>query len=66
MLQAIVDTTGRAEPKSVKITQSSNPEFEQPSRTWILPALFRPARVHGRAVRVLVEVPVVYSITAGR
>lgn len=66
MLQAIVDTTGRVEPKSVKIMQSSHPEFDQPSRTWILHALFRPARVHGRAVRVLVEVPVVYSITTGR
>ena len=63
LLQAVIDTVGRAEPGSVRILQSPNPGFDQPSRSWILHALFRPARVRGRAVRVLVEVPLDYRIT---
>ncbi len=62
LIQAVIDTTGRAELSSVKIIQSPNPGFDQPSRTWIQHALFRPARVHGRAVRVLVQVPLDYTI----
>jgi TonB family protein len=63
VIQAIIDTTGRAEPNSIKIVRSPNPGFDEASRNWMLRALFRPARVHGRAVRVLVEVPIDYRIT---
>ncbi len=62
VIQAIIDTSGRAEPNSIKIIRSPNPGFDEASRTWMLRALFRPARVHGRAVRVLVEVPIDYRI----
>ena len=63
LVQAIIDTSGRAEPSSVRIVQSPNPGFDSGSRNWILHALFRPARVHGRAVRVLIQVPLDYRIT---
>lgn len=63
LIRAIIDTAGRAEPASVQIVLSPNPGFDQPSRTWMQRALFRPARVHGRAVRVLIEVPLDYRIT---
>jgi periplasmic protein TonB len=63
LIQAVIDTTGRAEPNSVKILQSPNPGFEAGSRSWIMHALFRPARVHGRAVRVLIQVPLDYKLT---
>ncbi|HYL55146.1 MAG TPA: energy transducer TonB [Gemmatimonadales bacterium] len=63
VLQAILDTTGRAEPASIKVLRSPNPAFDEPSRNWLLHAQFRPARVHGRAVRVLVNVPIDYRIT---
>ncbi len=62
LIEAVIDTAGRAEPGSVKIKHSANAGFDQPSRNWILQALFRPARVHGRAVRVLVQVPLDYRI----
>lgn len=61
LLEAIVDTTGRAEPSSIKIVQSPNPGFVGPVTRWILNARFRPARKHGRAVRVLVQVPLDYT-----
>ena len=66
IIQAIIDTTGRAEPASVKVIQSPNPGFDQPARQAVLRALFRPARVHGRAVRVLVNIPYDFKITGAR
>ncbi len=62
MVQAIIDTTGRAEGPSVKIVQSPNPGFDQPAKSYVLRALFRPARVHGRAVRVLINLPIDFKI----
>jgi len=63
LIQAIIDTSGRAEQNSVRIIQSPDSAFDPGSRNWILQALFRPARVHGRAVRVLIQVPLDYRIT---
>jgi protein TonB len=62
LVQAIIDTSGRAEPPSVKVIQSANPGFDQPAKNYVLRALFRPARVHGRAVRVLVNLPIDFKI----
>lgn len=64
VLQAIVDTTGRVEPASIKILKSPNPGFDQPTRQWVLKALFRPARLGGEAVRVLVNLPVDYAFSS--
>ncbi len=65
MLQAVVGTTGRAEPGSIKVVRSPSPGFDRPSRQWILKALFRPARLQGRAVRVLVNLPLDYTLASG-
>ncbi len=62
IVQAIIDTTGRAEPQSIKVIQSPNPGFDQPAKNYVLRALFRPARVHGRAVRVLINLPIDFKI----
>ena len=62
MIQAIIDTAGRAEPNSVRVLSSANPGFDSPARDYILRTLFRPARVYGHAVRVLVQVPVNFTI----
>ena len=63
LVQAIIDSSGRAEPNSVKILQSPDPGFNSGSRNFVLHAQFRPARVHGRAVRVLIQIPIDYHIT---
>jgi TonB family protein len=62
LVQAIIDTTGRVEPQSVKVIQSPNPGFDQPAKNYVLRALFRPARLHGRAVRVLINLPIDFKI----
>ena len=61
-VQAIIDTRGRAEPQSVKVVESPNPGFDQSARDYVLRALFRPARLHGRAVRVLMLLPIEFKI----
>jgi protein TonB len=66
VVQAIIDTTGRAEPSSVKVIQSPNPGFDLAAKTAVLKALFRPARVHGRAVRVLVNIPYDFKLSGRR
>jgi TonB family protein len=62
-IQAIVDTSGRVEPNSIKIISSPNPGFDQPARNLIAKTLFRPARVYGHAVRVLISIPVNFTLT---
>jgi outer membrane biosynthesis protein TonB len=62
MVQAIIGTLGRAEAGSVKVLQSPNPGFDQSAKNYMLKTLFRPARVHGRAVRVLVQLPIDYRL----
>ena len=62
LVQAIIDTLGRAEPSSVKVLQSPNPGFDQSAKSYVVKALFRPARVHGRAVRVLIQIPIDFRL----
>src|SRR5437867_7674796 len=61
-VQAIIDTLGRVEPASLKVIARPNTAFDQSARAYVLHAVFRPARVKGRAVRVLIKVPVDYRI----
>ena len=62
LVQAIIDTLGRAEAPSVKVLQSPNPGFDQSAKSYVAKALFRPARVHGRAVRVLIQIPIDFRL----
>ena len=64
ILRAVIDTTGRVEPASIRVIKSPNPAFDQPTKDWVLKALFRPARLHGRGVRVFINLPVDYSLSA--
>lgn len=64
MVQTIIDTAGRVEPNSVRIVSSANPGFDSSAREYVLKERFRPARVYGHAVRVLVQVPVNFTIHA--
>ena len=61
-VQAVIDTLGRAELASVKVIARPNTAFDESARAYVLHAVFRPARVKGRAVRVLITVPVNYRI----
>lgn len=62
VVQLVVDTLGRAEVGSVRVLQHSMAGFDASALASIRAARFRPARVWGRPVRVLVQVPVDFRI----
>lgn len=62
ILEAIIDTTGHAEPASIKVVESTNRAFEAPAREAMRKALFRPGRIRGQPVRVLVHMPIRFVI----
>lgn len=51
LLEFIIDTTGHPEVASLRIVERTRPGFDAAARETIERSLFRPARVHGRAVR---------------
>jgi protein TonB len=61
-MEYVVDTTGHAEPNSIRITSSTNAQFEAPAREAILKAVFKPARIRGQAVRQLVRQAMSFTI----
>ncbi len=65
IVQLVIDTLGRAEPGSM-VLQSPYPGFEGAARAYVLGALFRPGRTHGRAVRVLVRLPISFTLRPPR
>ncbi len=62
LLEFVIDTSGRVEEESVKVLQSTNRAFEGPARTVIERSLYRPGRVRGQAVRVLVSQQIGFTI----
>ena len=58
LVRAVIDTTGRAEPASVQVIDSPHPGFNEAARNALLQARFRGGRFRGRAVRVLITLPV--------
>jgi outer membrane biosynthesis protein TonB len=66
VVQAVIDTAGRAEPASVRVIQSADTAFDQDAQQWMLEALWRPARVAGHPVRLRVNRAIDYTSTRRR
>ena len=65
VLEARVDSTGRVQKGSVSVVFATHPGFVDPARQALMATLFRPARVNGRAVAMLVRVPFAFTIRGG-
>ena len=63
LAQFVVDTTGRAEPGSLKILKQSHDLFVQSVKNALPQMRFIPAEVGGRKVKQLVQQPFTFSIT---
>jgi protein TonB len=63
VLRFVVDTTGRIEPASVVVLQSTHQLFESAARRALLTCRYRPARFANRPVRVWVETPYNFRVT---
>ena len=64
VIEAVIDTTGKAELTSIEVVQTPHPGFTAAAKRWMARALFRPARKDGKAVRVLVRQAIDYSLTS--
>lgn len=63
LVQAVIDTTGHVEEGSVQIIRSDHAQFDRPARAMLQRCVYRPGRIRGRPVRVLVQQPITFSIT---
>jgi periplasmic protein TonB len=63
LAQFVVDTTGKAEPNSLKILKSSHDQFVQAVKNALPQMKFIPAEVGGRKVKQLVQQPFSFSIS---
>ncbi len=63
LLEFVIDTTGRVETESIKVLQSTNRAFEGPAKDVIRRSIYRPGRVRGQAVRVLVSQQIGFTIS---
>lgn len=61
-LEFVVDTNGVAEGESMKVIHAAERAFEAPAISMIQGSRFRPGRVLGRKVRVLVRMDVVFTL----
>jgi hypothetical protein len=62
----VVDTTGRAEPPSIRVVEASRRGFVAPAIATIGTCTFTPGRQRGRALRVLVQQQVGFHPQAGK
>ena len=61
-LEAMVDTTGRVEPGSIKVISSSRKAFEQPAIEMLSNSRFRPGHSQIGPVPMLVKFPVKFTL----
>lgn len=65
LFEFVVDTSGRAEPRSVRMLYAAHNEFAMAARELVATARFRPARLSGEVVRCRVRLPVVFQFPQG-
>lgn len=61
VVRVVIDSAGNPEAATALVVQGSDSVLVAAARTLVLKTLFRPARVRGRVVQTLVEVPVEFS-----
>jgi periplasmic protein TonB len=66
IVQLIIDTSGRAEPKSIVIIATPDPGFDESAREYVRGARFRPGKIGGKAVRTRVILPIDFAIVIRR
>ncbi len=65
LVEVVLDTLGRPEPTTFKVVEATHRAFVRPARDAVLGSVYRPGRVRGRAVRVIVRLPIAFRIAQG-
>lgn len=63
VVEVVIDTAGHPEPGSLVIVETTHALFAAEARAVVLGSLYRPGRLHGRPVRVLIRQPVTFRLT---
>jgi TonB family protein len=61
VFEMVIDTTGHPEVGSFRVVSSSHQLFATAARDAILKSIYRPGRIRGHAVRVLVHQPISFK-----
>jgi TonB family protein len=64
LLEAVVDSTGRVDPTSVRVLKASHSDFETPAIRMLEETRFRPATRGGRPTDALVTVPISFELAS--
>jgi len=62
VFEMVIDTTGHPEVNSFRVVSSSHSQFASAAKDAILRTVYRPGRMRGHAVRVLVHQPISFKI----
>ncbi len=62
LLQFVVETDGHVKDENIEVLSASHRAFEGPAKDMISKCLFRPGRVRANPVRVLVQMPIVFTL----
>jgi TonB family protein len=62
LVEVVIDTLGVPEPVSFRVLAPAHPRFVDAARRIVLGARYRPGRMRGHPVRVLVRQPIVFSL----
>lgn len=62
VVQFVVDTNGRVDMSTLKITSASHDGFVEPTKQALREFRFQPARVGDRTVRMLTQMPIVWEV----
>lgn len=63
IVEVVIDTLGLAELETLRVTASPHPALSRAARDVIARSRYRPGRLGGRPVRVVVRMPVVFEIS---
>ncbi len=62
VLEVVIDSTGHAEPASIRVLSSTNTEFAASASNCVAATTFRPGRINGHPVRVITTIPINFSV----
>jgi TonB family protein len=64
VVRVVIDTAGNPKPSTAQVVQTDDSALGRAGEALALKTLFRPARVRGRVVQVLVDLPIEFSSAA--
>lgn len=62
IVEAKIDSTGRADIASMRVIESADPRFDQAAKEFVARSRYRPGRSEGRRVSMYIRVPVRFDL----